>query len=74
MLGEVGWPLFDMARHGEELGLDEVELIIDEPGRPREVWQATVRSKTMPMPECGSPVELATKTELQHMVEALRRL
>jgi hypothetical protein len=73
VLGEVGWPLFDMARHGEDLGDARVELVVGEPGGARSVWEAFVRAETAPMPDCGMPVELATKTERQFVVEGLRR-
>jgi len=73
VLGEVGWSLFDMARHGEDLGGGTLELVVAEPGGLQSVWEATVRAETTPMPDCGMPVEVATKTELQFVVEGLKR-
>jgi hypothetical protein len=71
VLGEVGWSLFDMARHGEDLGDDGAVLFVDEPGGAQLVFEATVRAETTPMPDCGVRVELATKTERQWVVEGL---
>jgi hypothetical protein len=73
VLGKVGWSLFDMARHGEDLGDDGAVLFVEEPGGARLVFEATVRAETTPMPDCGVPVELATKTECQWVVEGLKR-
>jgi hypothetical protein len=32
-----------------------------------------VHAETLPMPDCGQPLELATRTEAQFVVESLRR-
>jgi hypothetical protein len=74
VLGEVGWPLFDMERHGAELGDDRTELVVwDRSGKPT-TWEALVRvGREVPAPDCGLSVELATKTEPQWIVEGLRR-
>ncbi|MGO9332816.1 MAG: sucrase ferredoxin [Acidimicrobiales bacterium] len=74
VLGEIGWPLFDMVRLGAELGGHRTELVVDDPSRGRSVWEAVVRvEREVPVPDCGVPTELATKTEPQLMVEGLRR-
>ena len=55
------------------LGEDAVELVVDGPNGPM-AWEATVRvDREMPVPDCGSPIELSKKTEPQYVVEGLRR-
>lgn len=73
VLAEIGWPLFDRARRGGDLGGGRFELLVEEPAGARSVWEASVHAETVPMPDCGQPVELATKTELQFVVDGLRR-
>jgi hypothetical protein len=69
----MGWPLFDRARRGGDLGGGRFELFVEESAGARSVWEASVHAETVPMPDCGQPVELATKTELQFVVDGLRR-
>ncbi len=74
VLGEVGWPLFEMTRHGADLGGGRTELVVEDPSGQRVVFEAVVRvAREVPMPSCGTAVELATKTEPQLVVECLRR-
>jgi hypothetical protein len=73
VLAEVGWPLFDMARQGHDLGDDRVELSVESPDGSLSTWEAVVRGEMVPVPECGLPIELATKQEPRWTVEALRR-
>jgi hypothetical protein len=73
VLAEMGWPLFDRARRGGDLGGGRFELFVEESAGARSVWEASVHAETVPMPDCGQPVELATKTELQFVVDGLRR-
>jgi hypothetical protein len=74
VLYELGWPLFDMARHGAELGQGRTELVVEEPGGEQVVWEAVVRvGRELPSPSCGLAMELVTKTEPQLVVEGLRR-
>ena len=74
VLGEVGWPLFEMTRHGADLGGGRTELVVEDPSGQRVVFEAVVRvAVEVPMPSCGTAVELATKTEPQLVVECLRR-
>lgn len=74
VFGEVGWSLLDMVRHGRQLGGDRAELVVEDPNGERSVWEAVVRvDREVPTPSCGLPMELATKTEPQLVVERLRR-
>jgi hypothetical protein len=73
VLNAVGWPLFDMSRRGTELGHDRVELVVDDMVGGRSVWEATVRvAREVLVPDCGSPIELAKKTEPEFVLEDLR--
>ena len=73
VLAQMGWPLFDMQRQGHDLGEGRVELSVEDPDRGSVVWEAVVSGEMVPVPECGLPIELATKQEPQWTVEALRR-
>ncbi len=73
VLGEVGWPLLDLVRRGAGLGDGRFQLVVEEPGGSPSVWEAFVHAETLPMPDCGQPLELATRTEAQFVVESLRR-
>lgn len=74
VLKEVGWALFTMTRRGAELGDDRAELVVEDLSGKAVAWEAFVRvDRDVPVPSCGSPIELATKTEPQFVVECLRR-
>ena len=74
VLREVGWLLFDMTRHGAELGGGRTELVVEDPSGERLVWEAVVSiGREVPAPSCGLAMELVTKTEPQLVVECLRR-
>jgi hypothetical protein len=73
VLAELGWELFDMPRRGEDLGEDRVALTVEHPDGTTSVWEALVRGESRPVPDCGRPVELATKHEPQWSLRDLRR-
>ena len=74
VLGEVGWPLMGMTRWGAELGAGRTELVVEDPGGGRFVWEAVVSiGREVPAPSCGLAMELAVKTEPQLVVAGLRR-
>jgi len=74
VLNEMGWPLFDMSRRGNELGQDRVEFVVDDVVRGHSVvWEATVRvAREVLIPDCGLPIELAEKTEPLFVLDDLR--
>jgi hypothetical protein len=73
VLGEMGWPLLEMARRGSSRG-ELTELVVEEPDGCTATWEAVVRvGREVPVPDCGQPIELATKTEPQLVVQGLRR-
>jgi hypothetical protein len=74
VLGVIGWPLFDMVRHGRQLEDGRTELVVEGPGGESIVFEALVHEgETLPVPDCGGSIELATKSEAQLVVGGLRR-
>ncbi|MGH8975329.1 MAG: sucrase ferredoxin, partial [Acidimicrobiia bacterium] len=64
VLGEVGWELFDCARTGVDLGPGQVRLDVTGPDGSVRSWEAeVVTTRLLPIPDCGQPLEAATKTE-----------
>jgi hypothetical protein len=75
VLAEVGWPLFDMARWGEELGGGHYRLHVETPSGGSSVWDGTVRTtRTLPVPVCGEPIEHAVKSQVELAVGELARV
>ena len=64
-----------MPRQGADLEDGRTELVsVESPTGTREVWEATVRvGAAIPVPPCGQPIGLDTKSEPQLVVEGLRR-
>ena len=74
VLAEVGWPLFDCARSVEDLGGGRLRLVASGPAAAG-AWEGTVvPAAARPVPDCGQPPELSTRTETEHRVEGLARL
>lgn len=74
VLAEVGWDLFDRARHGSEEDDGTVRVTV---GRAdgEQVWAARVRTgRILPVPGCGTPIQPEGKTAEELVVEGLRRL
>jgi hypothetical protein len=71
---EVGWGLLDMYREGttNEDGL--TRLTVHRPDGSSETWEAEVTpGRTVPVPDCGHPIEEAKKSETELVVTGLRR-
>jgi hypothetical protein len=72
VLRQVGWDLLDMHRTGEVTGDGTVRLTVQAPGGPVQTWEAEVRpGRTLPVPDCGRPIEEARKSETEWVVEGL---
>lgn len=73
VLREVGWDLLDWTRDGEESDGATVRLhAVDRDGR-QQAWEAEVTpGRTMPVPDCGRPIEEARKTETEWEVHGFR--
>jgi hypothetical protein len=73
VLAEVGWDLLDRPRHGGSLGGDRWSLTVTGPGGATTEWTAEVRpGRRVPRPDCGAPVEGATKEDVELVVADLR--
>jgi hypothetical protein len=73
VLREVGWDLLGWERAGQELDADLVRLrAVDQDGR-RLAWEAEVTpGRTMPVPDCGRPIDEARKSETEWNVSKPR--
>jgi len=72
VLRQVGWGLLDAHRTGEVTGDGTVRLTVQASGRPAQTWVAEVRpGRTVPVPDCGRPIEEARKSETEWVVEGL---
>ncbi len=75
VLRKVGWDLLDMHRAGELTADGTVRLTVQPSEGPAETWEAAVgRGRTLPVPDCGRPIEEATKSETEWVVEDLHRV
>ncbi len=75
VLAEMGWPLLDSARRGEELPDGGVRLSVTGPDGTASVWEATVTAgRTVAVPDCGRPLDEARKTETEREVHDLTRV
>lgn len=74
VLGEVGWDLLDMPRTGTEEADGTVRLQVETPDGPV-TWEAEVtEGRVLPVPDCGSPLSAAYKTNTEFDLRGLRRL
>jgi hypothetical protein len=70
VLGQIGWDLFDLPRRGEDLGDGRARLYVEGAG----TWTATVSTgRSLPMPECGGPADVAVTTARELAVHEFRR-
>jgi hypothetical protein len=74
VLRQVGWDLFDQHRTGEVTQDGTVRLTVQAPGGPLQTWEAQVKpGRTLPVPDCGRPIEEARKSETEWTVEGLHQ-
>lgn len=73
VLREVGWDLLSYERSGREMGGSRVRIeAVTASGRI--AWEAEVTpGRTLPVPDCGKPLEDARKTETEWEVAGLTR-
>lgn len=75
VLREVGWDLLDMHREGAVNEDRLTRLTMRRPDGSSETWEADVtRGRTLPVPDCGHPIEEARKSETELVVNGLRRV
>lgn len=73
VLAEMGWPLLSSVRLGTELPDGTVRLHVQGAG-PATTWEATVSTgRLLPVPVCGHPIDEATKSEPELIVDRVRR-
>lgn len=73
VLAEVGWAVLSTPRTGEDLPGGRARLVLDPAGRA-EAWEAAVSpGRTLPVPECGEPLERAVKTTTELVIADLTR-
>jgi hypothetical protein len=74
-LKEVGWPLLEWFRVGEELGDGMVDLRATSKEGESRHWRArVVTRRVLPVPQCGAPISEELKTEPELAVEGLEEL
>lgn len=75
VLRRTGWGLLDRRRRGHDRGGSApVLLAVEGTGGAGDVWEAdVVPLREVPVPDCGRPVEAATKTQQEWTVGRLRR-
>ncbi|MGH9074579.1 MAG: sucrase ferredoxin, partial [Acidimicrobiales bacterium] len=74
VLGQIGWPLLSSIRQGSEGPDGSVSLRVEGADGATE-WGATVTTgRQLPVPVCGSPIEAATKSEAELIVDGFHRL
>lgn len=74
VLREVGWDLLSSERSGRELEGARVRFEASAPSG-RVAWEADVKpGRTLPVPDCGRPLEEARKTETEWEVTGLTRV
>lgn len=74
---EIGWGWLDWRRHGTVVdpGRGTVRLDAVSPGGERVSWEGVVEVvRRVPVPECGSPIERAKKSEPEYRVVEVERL
>lgn len=76
VLRDVGWELLSLPRRGSEApGTNEVRLEVRMGDGRVAVWEAAVTpGRTLPVPDCGRPIEEAKKSETEWVVEGLSQL
>jgi hypothetical protein len=73
VLRRVGWDLLSCARWGSEVAGDLVRLEVSGEGGAVSIWEASVvPGRTLPVPDCGKPIEEAKKSETEWEVRGLR--
>jgi hypothetical protein len=69
----IGWSWLDHRRQGSIVGDGRVRLEALAPDGSASAWEATVRpGRTLPVPECGRPLDEAKKSETEWRVSDLR--
>jgi hypothetical protein len=74
VLRHLGWDLFDRHRNGQVNPDGTTTLTLQTPDAPTQTWQAQVTpGRTLPVPDCGKPIQEATKSETEWTVTNLHQ-
>jgi hypothetical protein len=74
VLGEMGWTLLSSARRGTDLPDGSTSLHVQGAALSA-TWEATVKTgRLLPVPVCGRPIDEATKSEPELIVDGVRRI
>jgi hypothetical protein len=74
-LAEVGWSWLDHRRRGTELGGGRFRLEAVAPDGTELAWEAEVGDgRRLPVPDCGQPLEAATKSETELVLRSVTRV
>ena len=74
VLAEMGWPLLSSVRLGTDPAGGPVSLQVQSAGATT-YWEAAVTTgRQLPVPVCGSPIEEATKSEPELVVDWVRQV
>ena len=60
--GDVGWGWLDWVRSGTDGGAGRVTLTGTSPEGESRTWAAEATTRTVPVPDCGKPLDQARKT------------
>jgi hypothetical protein len=71
---DVGWGWLDWRRWGDDLPGDRVRVTGTSPDGDRRVWEATATTRTVPVPDCGKPLDQARKTSQEPVLTSIARL
>ncbi len=74
VLGEMGWALLSATRRGTELPDGSTSLHV-QGAASSTTWEGTVTTgRLLPVPVCGRPIDEATKSEPELIVDRVRRI
>jgi hypothetical protein len=74
VLRHLGWDLFDQHRSGQTNPDGTTTLTLQAPSGQTQTWQAQVTpGRTLPVPDCGKPIQEATKSETEWTVTNLHQ-
>lgn len=71
--GDVGWGWLDWVRSGADDGAGRVTVTGTSPGGEVRTWTAEASTRTVPVPDCGKPLEQAPKSAEEPVLGAVVR-
>jgi hypothetical protein len=74
VFAELGWAMFTAERHAEEAADGSVRLVVRTTAGSRTFEGEVAVRRSLPVPDCGSPVSAATKTEEELGITSFREV